>query len=311
MSAEGNLARAEAALDLDRYDVAIKEAGLAVAGDPENDRAFYVLARALNGAKRRREALQAIDTAIQKDPLDAMHHVTRSDILRGLSEHTRAMEAAEESMRLDPRGLSSHYAVGLCAKALEQHERAIDMFERALVLVPGYGPTHRFLADAYLDKQAYTRAEEHYRVALGSDPNDAGTLNNLGCALLGRDKKREAALAFKAALLLDPTLTVAKENTHATVSSLIGRGGALGIGVGALFAAKTCGAAAKIGYLWLVFVRLMMNPQTWIWLAAIAVAVTLAIFGRRKWNERALRQADPQILAIYEQLEADKAAGRL
>jgi tetratricopeptide (TPR) repeat protein len=308
---KSNLARAETALELQRYDLAISEAGLAVGGDPENDHAFHVLARALDGARRHRDALNAIDMAIAKNPTHAMHHVTRSDILRGLIEYDRALEAAEESMRLDPRGLASHYALALCAQMLDQHERAIEVLERALPLAPGFHRTHRFLGDSYLGKKAYVQAEQHYRVALRGAPNDAATLNNLGCALLGRRMKREAALSFKAALLVDPTLSVAKENTHSTVSSLIGRGGAIGVGAGSLFAAKTCGAgAAKLGYLWFVFARLVTHPQALGWVAAVAVAISCAFFGRRKWNERALRQADPQIIAIYEQLAADKRAGR-
>jgi tetratricopeptide (TPR) repeat protein len=312
MKAESHLARAEAALEIDRYDVAITEAGLAIASDPESDYAFYVLARALSGAGRRKEALAAVDTAIARDPECGAYFVTRSDILRGLIEYDLAMQAAEESMRLDPQALGSYYAIGLSANALDQHDRAIDAYTRALELVPGYGPTHRFLADVYLDRKQWTKAEEHYRVALKSNPNEAATLNNLGCALLGRSKKREAALAFKAALLLDPTMSEAKENTHSTVSALIGRGGAIGLGVGGVAAAKTCAATgAKAGYFWFAIARHLSNPQTWIWLCVAAVAITGFIFGKRKWNEKALRKADPQIIAIFDQLQADKKAGRI
>ena len=34
------------------------------------------------------------------------------------------------------------------------------------------------------------------------------------------------------------------------------------------------------------------------------------IFGKRQWNHVQLRKRDPEILALFEKLEADKKAGR-
>jgi hypothetical protein len=137
------------------------------------------------------------------------------------------------------------------------------------------------------------------------------TLNNLGCALKAQGKSHEAAMAFKAALLLDPTLEEAKSNTHATLRTLIGRAGPVGLFVGA-------GALLKLGALTLAKAPILLamvalhlrSAALWGWLAIAAVTLVAVALARQRWNRRRLERADPQILRIYEQLDADKKAGR-
>ena len=68
MSTSEHSLRAAAAYELDRYDEVLKEAGLAIAADPEEANNYFYLAQALFQLGRHQEALEAIETAIAKDP---------------------------------------------------------------------------------------------------------------------------------------------------------------------------------------------------------------------------------------------------
>ena len=64
MSISEHSLRAAAAYELDRYDEVLKEAGLAIAADPEEANNYFYLAQALFQLGRHQEALEAIETAI-------------------------------------------------------------------------------------------------------------------------------------------------------------------------------------------------------------------------------------------------------
>jgi tetratricopeptide (TPR) repeat protein len=305
------LFRAEAALELERYDEAAKEAGLAIASDPEDCDGYCVLARALHGQKKSKKALEAIDLALQKAPNVPLYHVVRSDILRALIEYDAAMAAAKECLRLAPHSPMGHLGVGLCARDLDDRACAVEAFKSAIALDPTAAQSQRLLGDAYLALERNELAEAQYRVSLSLDPNDAAALNNLGCALKALGKKHDAVMAFKAALLLDPTLEEAKSNTHATVQTLIGRAGPVGLfaGAGVLLKLGAVGLSKAPVFFALIALRLR-SAAAWGGLAIAAIAVLVFVLVRQRWNRRRLERADPQIMRIYEHLEADKKAGR-
>src|SRR5207244_1255249 len=113
----------------------------------------------------------------------------------------------------------------------------------ALELAPRSAWLHRTRANIALHENDFASAEYSYREALRCDPRDAVALNNLGVALQRLGRQEEAALAFKAAVLADPTLQIAKSNTHSAVKNL---GGvvAAGAGVGGLGMMKLCAASS-------------------------------------------------------------------
>ena len=127
---------------------------------------------------------------------------------------------------------------------------------------------------------------------------------NLAVQHLQAGRLEEAALAYKSAVLLDPTMKEAKQNTHDTVRG-IARGASV-LGVLGLI-------AVKFKLWWLLFFarRLLLYPAFWIGAGALvggAVAFSV-VRGRRRLQR--LGQKDPQLLAIYERLKADRKSGRI
>ncbi len=64
------------------------------------------------------------------------------------------------------------------------------------------------------------------------------TLNNLGVALEGQSKIKDAALAYKAAVLIDPSLEIAKVNAKNAIHQYVHIGG------GALL--SSCGSSPNL-----------------------------------------------------------------
>ena len=146
-------------------------------------------------------------------------------------------------------------------------------------------------------------AEQLYRESLQIKPNDSQTLNNLGCALLKLQKEKQAMLAFRSALLLDPTCEASQNNTHLSVTKWIGQKGFLGcFGFVALNMASYKFILAvyltiRIPELLGVFIVLCTTLVVWYWL-------------RRIYRIRKIQQEDPQLMEIFKRLEEDHAAGR-
>lgn len=76
--------------------------------------------------------------------------------------------------------------------------------QHAMAIQPSLPEPHYLLGDRYLDKKEYERAEAALRLAIASDPTFAPAVNDLGVALMGQERYREALEALEEATQLDP-----------------------------------------------------------------------------------------------------------
>ena len=275
----------------------MREAAAIISADPAGSTGHAVLARAHLGKNEFAKALEAAEAGLQRTPDREWLHRLRTHALIFLKRHKEALEAADECVRLLPNATESHQIRGKALGKLKRLADAEEEYARALQLNPHSAEAHRELGDLVL-KKTPKRAEEHYRAALAIEPNDAVALNNLGAALSRQKRRDEAALAYKAAILADPTLKVAKRNAHATVTQQVGKVAGWGTGLFVALQAARLAAAASAP----------------IALAVLAVGVPATLAIRRKLRAKRIAQLkarDPQLVAIFERLEQDKKAGRL
>jgi tetratricopeptide (TPR) repeat protein len=294
-SSGGALGRARAALQLRRYRDAAREAALAIAANPANPTAHGLLAQACLGLDRHADARKATEAGLAVDPESEWLHRLRSISLRLQGRPKDALAAADEAVRLDPGNASAHRVRADALSALGRTGEAQASIGRALELDPQNPETLRQMGNLYLESDPKT-AERHYRDSLNLDPRDPNTLNNLGVALNKQKRRREAAIAFKSALILDPASAIAKRNAHMTIKGLVKVLPVAGIGGYWL---------TKMFWAFLVF-RSILGPGLIIVAAAAMFLVARALYHR--WR---LRRADPQLLEIYRRLETDKRAGLL
>ena len=309
MTAELHRARAEAALQLSRWDDAAREAALMIAAEPEDSTGYAMLARAHLGKEEYGEALKLAEAGLVHDPDREWLHRLRCHALRLQGRLAEALEAADTSVRLLPDAAEAHAVRGSVLAGLKRPRDAEAAYAKALELDPDDAALHRELGDLFL-KSDPAKAEACYRRSLAIDASDAVTLNNLGAALNRQKRSDEAALAFKSAILADPTLRVAKQNAHSTINSRLG---------------AVAGVCAVVYALSMVPRTLLKGPIRELDGAgfAVAVVVVMALIAGGFWawrryrqDERAanlekLKARDPQLHAIFVKLEADKREGRL
>jgi tetratricopeptide (TPR) repeat protein len=290
--------RAAAALDVKRYDEAIEAATAAIASDPGHYRGHGLLAQALLGRKKHVDAQRVAEGGLAVAPDNEWLHRLRSLSLREQGQLVEALKSADESVRLAPNLGYAHYTRALALARMKRIEEARASNRRAVELDPRNADFRRDLGDLFLDKEPKT-AEKHYRASLALDPTDPFALNNLGVALKRQGRAREAVVAFKSAMILDPTLGAAKRNTHSTTQEILRTGPSVGLVVLGLLLAWGAREAGE-AQLAMLAVALLVGGGG----AIVVVAVA-----RRKRED--LSKIDPQLFDIFQRLDADKRAGRL
>ena len=316
-NAAAALSRARAALELDRWATAIEEAQRAVAADPTNAEALGVLAQAQHGKGEPKQAMTTLSSALELQPDNEWLHRLRASFLIEVRGRD-ALAAADEAVRLAPDIAWGHGLRARCLDKLGDRAEARKAIHRALELSPRTAWLHRTRGDIELHIGFPNEAERGYRKALECDARDAVAINNLGVALQRQGRHEEAALAFKTAVLTDPTMDVAKENTHKAVNNLTGKVAA-GIGVGGLGAAKLCamgGVARGVSVAGGTAVSHSDDGGTIIAVILAIIAIVLVVYLvarpiRRARGEARVKKLDPQLWQMYQQLERDKKSGRL
>ena len=261
MTVELHRARAEAALQVSRWDEAAREAALMIAADAEDSTGYAMLSRAHLGKEEYDEALKLAEAGLIHDPDREWLHRLRCHALRLSGRLAEALEAADACVRLLPGAAESHAVRGKVLAGLKRRKEAEAAYETALELDPDDADLHRDFGDLFLQSDP-AKAEACYRRSLAIDASDAVTLNNLGAALNRQKRPDEAALAFKSAILADPTLKVAKQNAHSTISSRLG---------------AVAGAGAVFYLLSMVPRTLLHGPIRELEGASLAIAVVVVV----------------------------------
>jgi len=285
--------QALAALEFGRYALAEQFAREAIANNPEQFQSYAYLVRALHGQKRFADALEPVADGLKRAPESEWLHRLRALSYYHLGRFPEALIAIEEALRLQPLEPLCHYVRSLILEKQKRSKDALTSALRAAELDPEDVGIKRWLGDLHL-KNNPAKAEAYYREALMVNPHDASTLNNLGVALQRQNRMREAAKFYKAALLTNPNMSEARENVHNSVRSLVRHGPRW-----FLILFVTAKLTSRLG-----IVGFLMG----LGIAACIEAVRRYLSRRR---EDKLRQSDPQLLNIYEKLEADRKAGRL
>lgn len=298
------LGRAEAALEIGRPEEAERAARGALAAAPESEAGHGLLARALMNQGRHDEALGAAEAGLGATPDSEWLHRLRAVQLQALKRLPEALEAADSAVRLAPDLGQAHQTRSLVLEAMKRLPEARAASERAIALEPEKASFHAHAGDLWLDEDP-ARAERHYRESVALDPENARTLNDLGVALSKQKRHREAGLAFRSAVLLDPTLDLAKQNARSAIQRATGGWGLLIASLAVVQVAKWAG-------------RLTRTSPEWAWARGWAVgiggAAVVVAAGTWAWRRsvglRRLEVSEPLLYGIHQRLEADRRSRR-
>jgi chemotaxis protein methyltransferase CheR len=94
-------------------------------------RLLGVYAHALANQGNLAAALEASETWIERDKVDAAAHYLRAMVLQELGERTRSRESLQRAVYLQPDFALAHFALGNCARAEARHTEAQKHFRNA------------------------------------------------------------------------------------------------------------------------------------------------------------------------------------
>ena len=282
-------ARAEAANNLRRYELAQEIASQALAIDPELAAAYGSISRACLGSQNYVDGEIEARRGLEIEPSNPwlLHLLARN--LVELGKFAEAEKVALQLLEVSPDDATSHACLGIVYSESGRDQESLEHFRKSLSLEPS-DRTHFQIGMALVRLKRFAAAEHHFRERLKVDPNDAASLNNLGVCLDGRGNKRDAALAFKAAAMVDPTMNVAKSNAKAAINEFTWGGvGAMALAYMALKVSLLTGGANNI-----------------LMAVAIGVGILVVYMAVREYKRRDLESCDPQILEFYRAVCRDK-----
>jgi tetratricopeptide (TPR) repeat protein len=227
MSGTAELSRADVMLGAGRFAEAITLIAAVLAAEPDNGRAWSLLAQAQIGAGQPAEGLAAADRAVQLDPASAWAHRLRSIAQRRTGQPREALDAATEACRLEPHHWMSHLNLAQAALATAGSSPAGD--SSGLELAQQASSTARQLAPNepsvhYVSGQVSralgdpAAARAHFERTLALDPEHSSAVNELGRLTLEFGKPGEAARHFVQAARIAPGQSVYGHNVEVAVA---------------------------------------------------------------------------------------------
>jgi tetratricopeptide (TPR) repeat protein len=180
-------ARAEAAFDGGKAELAIEECKRALAVNERHVPAMVVLAKAYYQLKKLELASAILDGAAVIDPRNADVAIVRGFILLAGEDQPGAIAQFKLATELDKGHAAAWNNLGAQYLVTKSYDGARNARESALALAPKFAKAHLNLGSALRGKKEYTRAEAAYLKALALDGLLADALFNLGILYLDAD----------------------------------------------------------------------------------------------------------------------------
>jgi tetratricopeptide (TPR) repeat protein len=221
------LRRADVLLGAGRFADAIALIAPVVAAEPDNSRAWSLLAQAQLGVGKPAEGLTAAENAIRLDPSASWPHRLRSIALRRTGRRYEAVESAGEACRLDPHHWMNHF--NLAQTALDGQAFVFPGGMTGLEIARQASATARTLApnepSAFYVSGQVSRADgntaeatAHFERALALDPEHSSAINELGRIKLEQGNAGGAARHFVQAARIAPAQSVYGHNVEVAIA---------------------------------------------------------------------------------------------
>jgi tetratricopeptide (TPR) repeat protein len=211
------LARANAMLDLKRYDNAASLLARLVAAEPDSSRTWCLLARAHLGTGQYQEAAAAANRAVALAPSDEWPHRLASNALMHAENYPEALRAANEARRLAPDRWQTHICVAQAALAARMLDIAAQATATARGIAPNEPDVHFLSGKVSLARGDLAAAREHQEHTLALDPAHSGAMNELGRIKLRAQDAMGAIRHFIRAARSAPGESVYSHNVNVVI----------------------------------------------------------------------------------------------
>ena len=195
---------AEALWAMGRFPEAAQAARESLTAEPDSARAYCTLAQAQNGMNLTDEALASAQQACALDPSLEHGHRLRAIYHGRRGESDLAVAAAREAVRLAPEDDLTLAALSDALKAAGDLGGAMQVALRICEVAPESVWAYERCGNIALARKEFAEAEAYFRRGLALDPQHNVCLANLGWALEGQDRHREAIDCLTEMLRLHP-----------------------------------------------------------------------------------------------------------
>ena len=200
------LSKAEYALKIRRYDLAIEMLKKTLREHPENSAAFYTLGRAYLAKQELMQANQAVREALRLDPQSSLAHTLYGAILSNLGLVEAADGEYRASLALQPESAYTHYMYAvLLVDKRKDLVLARKHAGKALELDPQEAVHHMVMAKVLGMAGEFAEADAEFGRALSLDPENFHVRRVYSWYLLyKRNRPNQAFEQIKYALHLNP-----------------------------------------------------------------------------------------------------------
>jgi len=209
-------------LDLKRYDEAASLLALVVAVEPEDSRAWCLLAQAHLGNAQYQEAADAAKQAITLAPSDDWPYRLASLAHRHLGHSTSAWKAATEACRLAPDQWQSYVCLAQAELVRQMdHKAAERAAANARRLAPDEPEVHYVSGLVSFACGRWKAARAHQERTLALAPGHSGALNELGRIKLKHLSLARAAQHFIQAAQSAPEVSAYSRNVEVVIRRVV------------------------------------------------------------------------------------------
>ncbi len=208
------LERAQQALRIRRYDLALQILHRLLQEHPENSIAFYTVARVYMMQEQYAEASKPIQEALRLDPSYANAHALYGVCLQHLNSYEPAEREFLTAIGLEPESDFVHflYAEFLLSKRKDVEKAKFHAY-KALALEADDASHHDLMGRIFMAEKNIPQAEAAFLHALRLNPERELTHNNYGVLLMyHKGEPQKAFEHFRIALMQNPTDKLLRKN---------------------------------------------------------------------------------------------------
>lgn len=187
-----------------RWDMAEDSLRSAIADEPDEGRAYSVLATVKCAQKDLKVAQELADRGVGLSPDDCFAHFALAQVYYHRDKRKLALEAIDVALTIDPTDADYHALKAAIYIDSQKWKQAIECAERGLQFAPEHVDCINYRAIGLRKLGNRDEASDAIQSALAKSPEDATSHANLGWLALENSDPRKAIEHFSEALRLEP-----------------------------------------------------------------------------------------------------------
>lgn len=204
MHEEQYLQRAQALLDIERYEQALEELRKALGENPESSSAWLMTLICYTQLQRYGQAIKLAKELLQQYAEEPLVYYLLALNLANDNALSEAMEVAQRGLTVAPTYTDLIALLGQMKSVDKQWEEALEYADRALSISPNHVMALNVRVAALNKLGRKEEMQSSMRDTLAADPNSSYAHSNIGWAHLESQEHQQAKEHFTEALRLDP-----------------------------------------------------------------------------------------------------------